>query len=281
MMRILPQRSRRRSWLAITVSIAVHSLLVFVVIEGRPPDMPRSRLLFLQPPEPDQERVHPLPYSAPRPFIGRGVAISPRPPENPVPEVRTEPPPAVVDQPEPDTAVARAPVGWLGPDLGDGRLWVRPLPLPPRELAKRLTKTNAELVDSAVHEIIQKFLDSVSVEPGAQSAKMPDWTTKVDGAKFGIDSKNVYIAGLKIPAAILALLPIPASGNQQDAFKRSDQIYRDLYQAAQRATTLDEFKQAIRELRKQQQEKKDFQRAQRETPDSLAVQETDDKSGQP
>jgi hypothetical protein len=93
----------------------------------------------------------------------------------------------------------------------------------------------------------------------------------VDGVKFGVDSRNVYIAGLKIPAAILALLPIPAGGNQQDAFKRSDQVYDDLHRAAQRATTLDEFKQAIRDLRRQRQEQKDFERAQLESPDSLAV----------
>ena len=29
-------------------------------------------------------------------------------------------------------------IGRIGPGLAEGRLWVRPLPLPPRELAERL-----------------------------------------------------------------------------------------------------------------------------------------------
>ena len=61
-------------------------------------------------------------------------------------------------------------VGSIGPGLADGRLWVRPLPLPPRELAKRLTKRHAELVDSAVTAIVQGYLDSIANDPSAQRA---------------------------------------------------------------------------------------------------------------
>ena len=45
--------------------------------------------------------------------------------------------------------------------------WVRPLPLPPRDLARRLGPTHAELVDSAVQAIVQQYLDSMAREPGA------------------------------------------------------------------------------------------------------------------
>ena len=269
-----PYWRRRRSWLAIALSVAIHVPLLFVVIHGRLPDTPvRPSVVFIAPPEPDLMRVYPMPYSAPRPFIGRGIAKRPLPPDNPVPIPRpvvTPTPPASIVGP--DTVVSRAPVPLLGPELGDGRLWVRPLPLPPAELASRLTRTHAELVDSAVKAIIQQFLDSVATEPGADNAKLPDWTTKVAGVKFGLDSKNIYIAGLKIPAAVLALLPIPASGNQQDAFKRQNVIYEDLQRASQRATTLDEFKEAIRELRREKQRELDLQRAQREDPDSAQEQ---------
>jgi hypothetical protein len=268
---LLPGRGQRRSWIALGVSVVVHTLLFFVVIKPRLPQVPEHPPLIVLA-QPDQVRVYPMPFSAPRPFIGRGIARSVLPPANPAP-----PPPepvvtaAVIEQTGPDTIVPRAPGGLHGPEMGDGRLWVRPLPLPPKELAQRLTRTNAELVDSAVTAIIQQFLDSITTPPGTEDTKLPDWTTEVDGVKFGVDSRNVYIAGLKIPAAILALLPIPAGGNQQDAFKRSDQVYDDLHRAAQRATTLDEFKQAIRDLRRQRQEQKDFERAQLESPDSLAV----------
>jgi uncharacterized protein (DUF3084 family) len=104
-------------------------------------------------------------------------------------------------------------------------------------------------------------------------AELPDWTKEVDGLKFGLDSKNIYIAGLKIPAAVLALLPIPAASNQQNAFKRDGIIYDDLRHAAQQAQTMDDFKEAIRKLREQRQRELEFERAQRENPDSLAVEE--------
>jgi hypothetical protein len=165
--------------------------------------------------------------------------------------------------------VPRSPVGRIGPALGTGRLWVRPLPLPPRELARRLKPSHAELVDSAVTAIVQGYLDSIAREPGADRVALPDWTTEVAGAKFGLDSGNIYIAGLKIPAAVLVLLPIPSGGNQQRALDHNGEwIAEDLRRAAQRATTLDEFKQAVRELRERKRQEKEFERAQREPPDS-------------
>ncbi|MBK8004324.1 MAG: hypothetical protein IPK12_10420 [Gemmatimonadetes bacterium] len=165
--------------------------------------------------------------------------------------------------------VARRPAGRIGPALGDGRLWVRPLPLPPRQLAERLERTHVELVDSAVTAIVQRYLDSIAAEPGADRARLPDWTTKVDGLKFGIDSKSIYIAGLRIPAAVLALLPLPAAGDQRSALDHNGQwIAEDLRRAASRATTLDDFKRAVRDLRAERQRQKDLERAQREAPDS-------------
>jgi hypothetical protein len=140
--------------------------------------------------------------------------------------------------------------------------------LPPRELAQRLSRSPAELTDSAVHAIIQSFLDSIAMEPGADKTKLPSWTTEVAGKKFGIDSRNIYIAGLKIPAAVLALLPLTGGANQSKAFDRSDQMYDDLRRAAVRSATLDEFKQAIRELREQKEREHELKKAQRTRPDS-------------
>jgi hypothetical protein len=153
--------------------------------------------------------------------------------------------------------------------MGDGRLWVRPLPVPPRELAERLGKSHLQLVDSAVTAIVQGYLDSMAREPGTDQVKLPDWTATVAGKKFGLDSRNIYIAGLKIPAAVLALLPIPSGGNQQRALDHTGAwIAEDLQRAAQRSTTLDEFKRAVKDLRREKQRQKDLERAQREQPDS-------------
>jgi hypothetical protein len=272
---VLPEQdrsARRRRAIAYAVSVAVHSLLFLVVIHGRLPSGAARRPPFIALPEPgpDQERTSPVRYYVPRLQQGQGSTPRVVPPELPRPADTTAPPLRIPVQPIPDTAAApRSPAGRIGPNLGDGRLWVRPLPLPPKALARRLHPTHAELVDSAVTAIVQQYLDSIAREPGADQVKLPDWTTTISGSKFGLDSRNIYIAGLKIPAAVLALLPIPASGNQLTALDHNGQwIAEDLRRAAQRATTLDEFKQAVRATRAEKQRQKELERAQREAPDS-------------
>ena len=262
-----------RRWAGLATSLALHALLFLVVIEGRLPVLPdrREPTLIALPPADDLDRATPIPFYVPRTESGRGRRQLALPSRIPVVPDTTAPltfdraAPVVVDS-EP---VARRPAGRIGPALGDGRLWVRPLPLPPRQLAERLERTHVELVDSAVTAIVQRYLDSIAVEPGADRARLPDWTTKVDGLKFGIDSRSIYIAGLRIPAAVLALLPLPAAGDQRSALDHNGQwIAEDLRRAASRATTLDDFKRAVRDLRAERQRQKDLERAQREAPDS-------------
>lgn len=168
----------------------------------------------------------------------------------------------------PDTAdQPRSVAGRIGPGIARGRLWVPPLPLPPRELARRLTRSHTELVDSAVSEVVQAFLDSIARDPRSQGVALPSWTTTVAGTKFGLDSKYLYVAGLRIPAAVLALLPIPAAGNELKAFDRSGAMYDDLRRAAQRSQNVAEFKDAIREIRERTEREREFQRNQRREPD--------------
>jgi hypothetical protein len=158
---------------------------------------------------------------------------------------------------------ARGPVARIGPGLGEGVLWVRPLPLPPRELAQRLRKSHTELVDSAVTATIQAFLDSVAREPQDPNA---EWSGELAGKKFGLSGKYLTLAGLRIPAAVLALLPIGGGSNQLRAFDRTDELLADLRQAALRAETTEQFKEAIRDLRRQKDEQREFERNQRLPP---------------
>lgn len=272
-MRWRPVSPRGARGIALVISLAVHSLLLLVVIEGDVPDVPGRRApLFIVPPEPDYPRTAPTVVYTPRTDQGRGLPRAPVRVLNPVP-ADTLPPvasplpslPAVEDS----APLPRSAAVWLGASAGDGRLWVRPLPLPPRALADRLEPTNLEKIDSVVTVIVQRYLDSIASEPGADQVPLPDWTTEVGGAKFGLDSRNIYIAGLRIPSVVLALLPIPATGNQSRALDKSGAwIAEDLRRAARRAVDLDDFKQAIRELRERKQWEKDIERAQREQPDS-------------
>jgi len=273
---VWPDRDRSR-WTstriaALAISVAIHALLFLVVIDGHLPTVPeRVTTLVLAPQPPDDERTRTLPFFLPRLDQGQGFRRQPLSPTPAVPPdtVPRQLPPPQTFEPR-DTAVAhRAPAGRIGPGLGDGRLWVRPLPLPPRDLAARLGKSHVELVDSAVTAIVQAYLDSIAREPGADQVPLPDWTTTVSGLKFGLDSRNIYLAGLKIPAAVLALLPLPAAGNQQHALDHEGAwIAEDLRRAAQRAVTLDEFKRAVRDLRERKKQEQEFQQAQRQPPDS-------------
>ena len=206
---------------------------------------------------------------------GSGVVPTPAPPR-PQPET----PVVVPETREPetersDTGAAPAPaprrpvtIGRIGPGLAEGRLWVRPLPLPPKELAERLTQQrHVELVDSAVTAIVQAYLDSIAADPSSRRAALPDWTTNVAGTKFGLDSSNIYIAGLKIPAAVLALLPIPGGNiDQNRAYNHLMGMRADLQYAAQRAQNLQDFKDMIRDMRLRKEREEEFKRNQRTAP---------------
>jgi hypothetical protein len=279
----LPKR-QPWSWIAILVSVAVHSLLLFGWVGGRLPSVPRRppQLIVLSPPSEGPEQV-PMRYQVPEAAADRSgreladrrkgtpgrrpsrPALRTRPQVTVLPESRPERPAAdtgSTPRPQPQT-----PIGRIGPGLAQGRLWVRPLPLPPRELAQRLSKSKAELVDSAVTTIVQAYLDSIATDPATRNKGLPDWTTEIAGKKFGLDSKNIYIAGLKIPAAVLALLPIPAGNiDQNRAYSHFMDLRADLLYAAQRAETLDEFKQVIREIRERKEREREFEKNQRTAP---------------
>lgn len=261
----------------------MHSLLLFGWVTGRLPELPRlpRQLIVLAPPADGPEHVT-TPYQLPQPVGERERPESRRPtpgrrPDRPELPARRE---AVrvlptAESPEPPRAdtgsslrtQAPARVARIGPGLADGRLWVRPLPLPPQELAQRLSRSRAELVDSAVTAIVQGYLDSIANDPASKNVGLPSWTTEIAGRKFGLDSKNIYIAGLKIPAAVLALLPIPAGNiDQNRAYNRLMDLRADLQYAAQRAQTMEEFKQIIREIRLRKEREREFERNQRTAP---------------
>jgi len=273
---LLPPR-RPWPWIAIAASIAVHALLLLGRVEGRRPTLPRrpAELIVLTPPAAGPVSV-PMPYRMPRAegTAGTGIAgeRAARPALRPRPQSVT-----VLPEPEPrrvpvDTGTAPAPrprpgIGRIGPGLAEGRLWVRPLPLPSRELAQRLSKDHVQLVDSAVTAIVQAYLDSVASDPAARPQALPSWTKEIAGKKFGIDAKNIYIAGLKIPAAVLALLPIPTGNvDQNRAYNHLMDLRADLQYAAQRAENLEEFKSMIREMRLRKEREREFEQNQRTAP---------------
>ena len=198
----LPKR-RRWPWIAIAASVLLHSLLLFGWVGGRLPSVPRlpRQLIVLSDPSQGHEQV-PMRYDLPQapgsagsgapPGLGaevrradrlsgrscarRVVAGPPRAgPAGAGAGRHRERPRRRPRRPRPDTARA-----WLRAGSGS-----RPLPLPPRELAQRLSKSRAELVDSAVTVIVQEYLDSIANDPATKNQGLPSWTTEIAGKKFG------------------------------------------------------------------------------------------------
>src|SRR4029079_1405045 len=126
-----------------------------------------------QPPEAQANRTGRTPAEGER---ARGTRVSrpvlPTPPRKAVAALPEKPP----ERPAADTGSARRPhppprqpqadaLGRIAPGLAQGRLWVRPLPLPPKELAQRLTRSRAELGDSGVTTIVQAYLHDSANTP--------------------------------------------------------------------------------------------------------------------
>jgi hypothetical protein len=283
----LPRRKRWSFW-AIALSVALNALIILIPVNPWlvPPRLPPAILVII-PPGSEGSRAVELRFEEPGGAArkGRAAGITPRPEEPapaPEPVPVQQPPPAPAElapvpvRPAPAESVGttdtlRARLYRIGPALGEGKLWVRPLPAPPRELAEALTRTHLQLVDSAVAAIVQEYIDSVLSAPSAPGAAPPSWTTQIFGKTFGIDSKYIYLGGLKIPSALLALLPIKAGGATMEYSQASRlaAIREDLASAAVRAQTMEDFKRAIKELRAERERLHKLQEAQKQKPDSV------------
>lgn len=109
------------------------------------------------------------------------------------------------------------------------------------------------LVDSALAEKIRSYMDTVPPDSFA-TREAPKWTTEIAGQTWGLDGKWIYLGPIKLPATVLALLPLP-SGNY-DLAQRNIQLQRmreDLMDAAGRAANAVEFKRYVKELRERKE----------------------------
>lgn len=279
-----PRRRRWSGW-AIAISLGLHALIFLIRVHPwLPPWMPQQTTLVVIPNGSEGSRAVDMKFEVPGGAAqkGKSAGITPRPQEpTPVPEptvVTPTPPLAEVSPiPVPRAPVeslgtsdsARARIYRIGPAAGSGKLWVRPLPAPPRELAEAITRTKAQLVDSAVAAIVQQYIDSVLSAPSAPGAAPPSWTTQIFGKTFGIDSKYIYLGSLKIPSAVLALLPIKSGGTTMEYSQASRlaAIREDLATAAARAQTMEDFKRSVRELRAERERLHQLEENQKKKPE--------------
>jgi hypothetical protein len=160
----------------------------------------------------------------------------------------------------------------IGPSFAQGRVWVRPLEVelgvigPSPSVAAHTAR-----IDSALQERILAFIDSMPRDSFAAPAA-PTWTSEIDGKTWGIDSKWIYLGGLKLPTALLALLPFP-QGNYDEA-KRNQELQRIrsiIIQAERRAESSDDFKRYIKDVRRRRDAERAAERARREAARDTVV----------
>jgi hypothetical protein len=172
-----------------------------------------------------------------------------------------------------------APIGThrrLGAALGDGTLWAEAArlgrdaaragaagALRPTEVASAVPLDSAERrekMDSVVKARLLTFL--AALPPDSFAFPKPQaWTTEIDGKTWGIDGQWIYLGGLKLPTALLALLPLP-SGNYDQAQQAANlqRMRADILQAAQRAQTRDDFNKYVKEIRERNEAARQFEK---------------------
>ncbi|HXL34943.1 MAG TPA: hypothetical protein VN953_08470 [Gemmatimonadales bacterium] len=243
----------------------VHVAIIVLAFSGSwRIDRPQGLITIIPPARPQPPELPPFGGSrrgkGPSGGLGRPV------PSAAAPDTM-RPVPAPVGRP--DSTLAASPVA-VGPHIvdlpqvGDGRLWVLPRPALPSDVADVLYQPQ-ENRDTTVVRRLRAMVDSLNVlvDQDQRARQRPVWTTDVAGKVFGIDSQFIHVAGIKIPTAALALLPISLpQGNygEQMRARQLDQMRDDLMQAARRTETLRLFKQYVRDLRARKQAERDAER---------------------
>jgi len=171
---------------------------------------------------------------------------------------------------------ARPDVGLPVPRLGGGLLWVPPRPALPADVAD-IVYNDTLIHDRPVVARLKAMVDSLNdlLNEEQRQGRKPTWTTQIAGKTFGIDSQYIHVAGIEIPTAALALLPIRLPEGNYDEYRRSRQLEmmrQDLLYSAMRTQTLADFRKYVHELRERKQAEHDFEERQKgEKKDTTSV----------
>ncbi len=278
-----PERSNP-IWSGLSVALHAVLLLVLVSVAG-PTFLVEERRTFIQllPPGMTGDREYQMPAYAGTPAGGGGGAAGARI-TGIVPSARIDtmlPPPGpgliitdVTDLLGTDSLVLpEGPPGpWrlIGPSYGDGTLWVRTAEAelgvvgPSPDMV-----THVARVEAAVRERLKAYIDTMPRDSFALPPP-PVWTTEVDGNTWGMDGSWIYLGDIKIPAALLALIPFPQGNIEQAQAAQELAIMRqEIIEMARRSETAEEFREYVDELRQRKQEERERERARRAARDTI------------
>jgi hypothetical protein len=158
----------------------------------------------------------------------------------------------------------------IGPSYGEGTLWVR---TSEAELGvvgpSPDVVTHVARVEAAVRERLKAYIDTMPRDSFALPPP-PVWTTEVEGNTWGMDGSWIYLGDIKIPTALLALIPFPQGNIEQArAARELASMRQEIIEAARRAETAEEFREYVDELRRRKQEERDRERARRAARDTI------------
>jgi len=241
------------------------ALLTLAVTSAWRIDRPQS-LITIIPPQPPRRTELP-PFGGTKRGKGPSGGLGRPPAPAPAVDTTTPPPAPTVGKPDSALAASSAAIGphiVSPPQVGDGRLWVLPRPALPAEVADALYAREEHKDSVAVHRL-RAMVDSLNViiDQEQRARQKPTWTTEVAGKTIGIDSQYIHVAGIKIPTAVLALLPITLPQGNYDEQRRARQLEdmrQDLMQAARRTETVQLFRRYVRELRARKQAERDAEK---------------------
>lgn len=154
------------------------------------------------------------------------------------------------------------------PRYGSGLLWA---PAPARTtlaMAERPTSRTRD-VQAAVWGMVTEAQDSAAREAAARPPAVPVWKGRVAGAEFGLEGPWLIVAGVKIPSAVLGLLPVsagaPSPEQWEDARLLADRR-ADIERAAVLAGYRDAHRAAILDIRSRRELERALNQAQQRLP---------------
>jgi hypothetical protein len=261
---MVPRHSTGRAWL-ITAALHVVAAILALTVPWAAP-FRRAEYVVLQPLE-FGDSLQFVPGTRERSARGPTIQTTrrepPAPPPAPAPAAAPVPADTGVTLPAYDPDAGRlAPA----PRVGDGRLWVSPRPPLPAPVAEALYGDTTGRQVAAI-ERLRAMVDSLNqvLDVVQRERQRPSWTVGGNGGtpKFGIDSQYIHVAGIKIPTMALALLGnLLPQGNFDESMRarQLNDMRADLLRAADRATSFQDFRRYVRELRERKQAERDAER---------------------
>ncbi|MFQ5551526.1 MAG: hypothetical protein ACE5FJ_09860, partial [Gemmatimonadales bacterium] len=148
-----------------------------------------------------------------------------------------------------------------GPAFGSGRLWVPTMDvvLSSDDLLDIADQLGG--LDSTVAAMIMAFLDSAAIADSMAVGELPRWTTQINGQTWGTDGQWIYLGPIKIPAVVLALLPLPQGNYDQAlAMQRLQRMRAEIMRAARVMEDRALMRDYIRDMRERNERERERRR---------------------